>query len=94
MAHSSVATRKNTSTKPDGKSRTPSARKPAIRKSLPAGSMNNVPSAAERHEMIRVAAYYLAEQRGFAEGDSMTDWLAAEARVDEMLRKAGITLIH
>ena len=29
--------------------------------------------------MIAVAAYYLAEQRGFAPGNDLADWLHAEA---------------
>lgn len=42
-----------------------------------------------RHEMIAAAAYFRAEQRGFVGGDSLDDWLAAEAEVDERLRQAG-----
>ncbi len=41
-----------------------------------------------RNEMIAVAAYFRAEQRGFVGGDSLDDWLAAEAEVDERLRQA------
>jgi hypothetical protein len=32
-----------------------------------------------REEMIRVAAYYLAEKRGFAPGRELEDWLIAES---------------
>ena len=32
-----------------------------------------------REEMIAVAAYYRAEQRDFAPGDELGDWLQAEA---------------
>ena len=35
-------------------------------------------SAAEFEAMIAVAAYYKAEQRGFAPGLEMADWLEAE----------------
>lgn len=41
-----------------------------------------------RHEMIAAAAYFRAAQRGFAGSDSLDDWLAAEAEVDERLRQA------
>lgn len=41
-----------------------------------------------RHEMISTAAYFRAEQRGFCGGDSLDDWLAAEAEVDGRLRRA------
>ena len=39
----------------------------------------------DRKEMIAVAAYYRAEHRGFANGDSMEDWLAAEAEINASL---------
>ncbi|MEJ5211801.1 MAG: DUF2934 domain-containing protein [Burkholderiales bacterium] len=35
-----------------------------------------------REAMIREAAYYLAEKRGFAPGHELDDWLAAEAALD------------
>lgn len=35
-----------------------------------------------REAMIREAAYYLAERRGFAPGHELDDWLAAEAAID------------
>lgn len=38
----------------------------------------------DREEMISVAAYYHAEQRGFADGYSLADWLAAETEFDAM----------
>jgi hypothetical protein len=38
-----------------------------------------------RHEMVATAAYYIAEQRGFAPGHEVDDWLAAEAAVDQTL---------
>lgn len=42
-------------------------------------------SAAQRREMTAVAAYYLAEARGFAPGGEEGDWLAAERLIDAML---------
>lgn len=44
-------------------------------------------SAEERQRMIREAAYYLAERRGFAPGQAMADWLTAEAEVTALLEK-------
>jgi hypothetical protein len=32
----------------------------------------------ERHERIATAAYFLAEKRGFNEGNEIQDWLDAE----------------
>jgi hypothetical protein len=44
----------------------------------------------ERQDMIRVAAYLRAEQRGFSGDFAQNDWLAAEHEVDEQLaREAG-----
>ena len=40
----------------------------------------------ERHRQIAELAYYKAEQRGFAPGHELEDWLAAEAEVDQASR--------
>jgi hypothetical protein len=42
----------------------------------------------ERSRMVATAAYFRAEQRGFASGDEVADWLAAEAEVDAILLAA------
>ena len=42
-------------------------------------------STEERERMIAVAAYYKAEQRGFAAGSELEDWLAAEQDVKVLL---------
>ncbi len=44
-------------------------------------------SAEEQHEMIAVAAYYLAEQRGFAGEGAMDDWIHAERQIDRMVER-------
>jgi hypothetical protein len=41
--------------------------------------------AEERNRMIAVAAYYKAEQRGFAAGGELTDWLHAEQEIRVIL---------
>jgi hypothetical protein len=43
----------------------------------------------ERHQMIALAAYYRAEQRGFVNGDPLRDWLEAEVEVTRRLREIG-----
>jgi hypothetical protein len=43
-----------------------------------------------REEMISIAAYYRAEKRGFADGDQVSDWLDAEAEIDELLGNHGM----
>jgi hypothetical protein len=40
-------------------------------------------SPEERRKRIAELAYYRAEQRGFAEGDPVQDWLAAEAELNK-----------
>ncbi|MDX1811083.1 MAG: DUF2934 domain-containing protein [Gammaproteobacteria bacterium] len=45
-------------------------------------------SPEEREEMIAEAAYYRAQQRGFAPEGKEQDWLEAEKVVDEMLIEA------
>ena len=42
-------------------------------------------AAQRRQGMIREAAYFRAERRGFVGGDPVTDWLEAEADIDRRL---------
>src|SRR5262245_39221841 len=42
-------------------------------------------TAEERLRHIEVAAYYIAEKRGFSGGDAAEDWMAAESQVDGLL---------
>lgn len=46
------------------------------------------------HEYVAVAAYYIAEHRGFKGGDPMSDWLAAEAEIEAALNKDKHTASH
>jgi hypothetical protein len=46
------------------------------------------PTATELYEMIREAAYYRAEKRGFAPGLEAEDWAQAESEVIERVRRA------
>jgi hypothetical protein len=43
----------------------------------------------ERYKMIATAAYFRAEQRGFATGHETEDWSASEAEIDAMLNAYG-----
>jgi hypothetical protein len=40
----------------------------------------------ERYRLIAEAAYFIAEQRGFAEGRELENWLEAEAIVNARLK--------
>jgi len=44
-------------------------------------------SAEEIRQLIEEAAYYRAEQRGFAPGHELDDWVAAEAEVRRRLER-------
>ena len=57
------------------------ARKPAAAETEAPPSV----STESREHMIAMAAYYIAEHRGFQGGDPQSDWLQAEAEIDSML---------
>ena len=44
-------------------------------------------SADQRRYYVEVAAYYIAERRGFHGGNPLDDWAAAEAEVERLLRE-------
>jgi len=44
-------------------------------------------AAEERYRMIAEAAYYRAEKRGFAGGDTAENWRVAEAEIDRILQQ-------
>lgn len=43
---------------------------------------NDILDELDRKKMISDAAYFRAEHRGFKVGESLADWLAAEAEID------------
>jgi len=63
----------------------PAARKTAVKAGAPA-----VAAGVGRDEMVRTAAYFRAERRGFAPGYDIEDWLAAEAEVRTLIEPAGV----
>jgi hypothetical protein len=40
-----------------------------------------------RRQMVAAEAYFLAERRGFAAGNEVEDWVAAEVAVDARLKQ-------
>jgi hypothetical protein len=42
-------------------------------------------SLEQRNHYVQVAAFYIAERRGFAAGDTVADWSAAEQEVDRLI---------
>jgi len=55
----------------------------------PAAAVAVAPTA--RVEMNAVAAYYLAEQRGFSPGQELEDWLRAEKEIESRLQSGPST---
>lgn len=70
-------------TLPQGKRVT---RKTKVENSVQGNHEKIAVSHDERHRMIAEAAHYLAlKRRSPHEGDSVADWLAAEAQIDAMI---------
>jgi len=44
----------------------------------------------EKNALIEKTAYYIAEARGFTQGDPTQDWLLAESRVNQMILEGNI----
>jgi hypothetical protein len=42
-------------------------------------------SSEQRRYYVEVAAYHIAERRGFAPGNPLDDWIQAEAEIDRLL---------
>lgn len=45
----------------------------------------------QRRNYIEVAAYYIAERRGFSEGHETDDWTAAEMEIDRLLEEGKLS---
>ncbi|MBB1074063.1 DUF2934 domain-containing protein [Rhodoferax sp. 4810] len=74
------------------------AAKPAAKKTsapktkmLPSTAPTPVFSAEQRNHYVSIAAFYIAERRGFTLGNPVDDWLAAEAEVDRLLASGHFT---
>lgn len=57
-------------------------RKPASDAASMARAEADATGGEQRHARVALAAYYLAEKRGFAPGHELDDWLAAEKEID------------
>lgn len=58
------------------------ARKPPSRRSPSTSSPPPTSDVADRHALVQLEAYLIAERRGFAPGNELGDWLEAERLVD------------
>lgn len=59
----------------------------AAKKPAPAKAKVKVLSPDQRRFYIEVAAYYIAERRGFNSDRQLGDWVEAEAEIDRLLRE-------
>lgn len=60
------------------------ARKPAAK---PASGTQPILAPEQRRYYVEVAAYYIAERRGFHGGSQLDDWVQAEIEIDRLLRE-------
>lgn len=59
----------------------PPARKRAVRKTAAVSAIDEV----ERHRMIELAAYFIAERHGFTRNSAFDDWIQAEREIDAQI---------
>ena len=45
-----------------------------------------------RRQLVAAEAYFLAQRRGFASGNELEDWIAAERVVDSRLEEQALTI--
>lgn len=71
----------------------PKTAKPAEKKAAPAKKGNGPAVTPEqRRYYVEVAAYYIAERRGFHGGSELADWAQAEREVEQLLAEGRINL--
>jgi hypothetical protein len=83
-----------TTTRPTSRKRPVPAAAGAARKAEPGivaerayvATQGEIVDPERKRQMIAEAAYYRAEQRGFAPGGELQDWLEAEAQMEAWLR--------
>jgi len=49
-------------------------------------------TSEQRAHYVSVAAFYIAERRGFTLGNPQADWLAAEAEIDRLIASGHFTV--
>jgi len=62
---------------------------PTTTKPAPAPAEEPDITPEDKHEMVAVAAYFLAERRGFVPGRELDDWREAAAAIERMLHDMG-----
>lgn len=75
---------------PAKKAATAKAAAPVKKAAAPAsGQLNVIPvlTPDQRRYYVEVAAYYIAERRGFHGSSQMDDWVQAEEEIDRLVRE-------
>lgn len=57
----------------------------ALRRNKLSAELASIGEEKQRHNMIELAAYYRAQQRGFVPGSELQDWLDAEQEIGARL---------
>jgi hypothetical protein len=63
----------------------PAAVKKAATPKKAASARKSTISAEQRNNYVEVAAFYIAERRGFASANPADDWIEAEAEIDRLI---------
>ncbi|WP_126443991.1 DUF2934 domain-containing protein [Sulfuricystis multivorans] len=84
--------KKTSAAKATAAKKTTKPKTPAAKQADVAPAATQTPTLPEltpeqRRLYVEVAAYYIAERRGFRGGSEMEDWLQAEAEIDRLLRE-------
>lgn len=69
----------------------PAAKKASATKLKPSTAPMPVLTTEQRNHYVSVAAFYIAERRGFTLGNPADDWMAAEAEVDRLIASGHFT---
>lgn len=85
IAKTALATAIKAKAKAGAKTATKAAPKAAAKPAKPRAKKPAVISVEQRRNYIEVAAYHIAERRGFAPGDPLADWAQAEAEIDRLV---------
>jgi hypothetical protein len=85
-AHGSATPKKKAAkTAPASTAKAPVTRTAPARKPRANSTKAKPVGADQRRNYVEVAAYYIAERRGFVGGSPAEDWATAEAEIDRLL---------
>lgn len=85
VAKPTAATKAKTSAKPAVAAKKSPSKAAATERPAATASKGKRIDPGQRRNYIEMAAYYIAERRGFVGGNEIDDWAAAEAEIDRLL---------